>query len=197
MISFCIEEYSPDIKLLKNKLINEDKLRYSIKLYIAADYQKTTPDILLKLRNIIKEKIESFTGLTISKVDIEIKDPGVYEIRVMRQDIEGNLLAQHSIYKSFSYSAEYNIITDTTTYAQKLATIAEAGEGVVLKEPREVFENVIKYLHKVIDPRIVLIIIALVVFLLDIAVRKFKFKWPHEIVRDISEKKAQQKAKKG
>ena len=73
MISFCIEEYSPDIKLLKNKLINEDKLRYSIKLYIAADYQKTTPDILLKLRNIIKEKIESFTGLSISKVDIEIK----------------------------------------------------------------------------------------------------------------------------
>jgi uncharacterized alkaline shock family protein YloU len=73
MISFCIEEYSPDIKLLKNKLIHEDKLRYSVKLYIAADYQKTTPDILLKLRNIIKEKIESFTGLTISKVDIEIK----------------------------------------------------------------------------------------------------------------------------
>ena len=137
------------------------------------------------------------SGEEFGKVDIEIKTPGVYEIRVMRQDSEGNLLAQHSMYKSFSYSAEYNIITDTTTYAQKLATIAEAGEGVVLKEPREVFENVIKYLHKVIDPRIVLIIIALVVFLLDIAVRKFKFKWPHEIVRDISEKKAQQKAKKG
>ena len=131
------------------------------------------------------------------KVDIEIKDPGVYEIRVMRQDIEGNLLAQHSIYKSFSYSAEYNIITDTTTYAQKLSAIAEAGEGVVLKEPREVFENVVKYLHKVINPRIVLIIIALVVFLLDVAIRKFKFKWPHEIMRDISEKKAQQKANKG
>ena len=73
MVIFCIEEYSPDIKLLKNKLIHEDTLRYSIKLYIAADYQKTTPDILLKLRNIIKEKIENFTGLTISKVDIEIK----------------------------------------------------------------------------------------------------------------------------
>ena len=50
MVIFCIEEYSPDIKLLKNKLIHEYTLRYSIKLYIAADYQKTTPDILLKLR---------------------------------------------------------------------------------------------------------------------------------------------------
>lgn len=137
------------------------------------------------------------SGADFGKVDIEIKTPGVYEIRVIRQDSEGNLLAQHSIYKSFSYSAEYNILSDTTTYAQKLAAISEAGEGVVLTEPREVFENVVKYLHKVIDPRIVLIIIALVVFLMDIAVRKFKFKWPHEIMRDISEKKAQQKAKKG
>ena len=136
-------------------------------------------------------------GEEFGKVDIEIKTPGVYEIRVMRQDSEGNLLAQHSIYKSFSYSAEYDIVTDTMTYAQKLAAISAAGEGVVLKEPREVFENVVKYLHKVIDPRVVLIIIALVVFLLDIAVRKFKFKWPHEIMRDISEKKAQQKATKG
>ena len=73
MIIFCIEEYSPDIKLLKNKLIHEDSLRYSMKLYVAADYQKTTPDILLRLRNTIKEKIENFTGLTISKIDIEIK----------------------------------------------------------------------------------------------------------------------------
>ena len=131
------------------------------------------------------------------KVNIEIKTPGVYEIHVMRQDSEGNLLAQYSTYKAFSYSAEYNILSDTTTYAQKLADIAEDGEGVVLKEPREVFENVVKYLHKVIDPRITLIIIALVAFLLDIAVRKFKFKWPHEIIRDLSEKKAQKKATKG
>ena len=133
----------------------------------------------------------------LSRVNIEIKTPGVYKIHVMRQDGEGKLLAQHSIYKAFSYSAEYNILTDTATYAQKLADISEAGEGVVLTEPREVFENVVKYLHKVIDPRIVLIITALVVFLLDIAVRKFKFKWPHEIMRDIKEKKAQQKAKQG
>ena len=59
--------------MLKNKLTHEDRLRYSVKLYVAADYQKTTPDALLKLRNIIKEKIENFTGLAISKVDIEIK----------------------------------------------------------------------------------------------------------------------------
>jgi hypothetical protein len=38
-----------------------------------------------------------------------------------------------------------------------------------------------------------MIITALALFLLDVAVRKFKFKWPHEIVRDIKAKKALQK----
>ena len=130
------------------------------------------------------------------KVTIEITEPGVYEIHVMRQDSEGNLLSQHSIYKAFSYSAVYNILTNTTSYAQKLADISAAGEGVVLTKPHEVFENVVKYLHKTIDPRIALIITALVVFLLDIAVRKFKFKWPHEIIRDAREKKELKKMKK-
>ena len=135
-------------------------------------------------------------GEGFGKIDIEIKNPGVYEICVTRQDGEGNLVAQYSIYKAFSYSAEYNILTDTTTYAQKLADMSEAGEGVVLKEPYEVFENAVKYLHKVIDPRIALIITVLVVFLLDIAVRKFKFKWPHEIIRAAREKKELKKMKK-
>ena len=32
-------------------------------------------------------------------------------------------------------------------------------------------------------------IVALVLFLADIAVRKFKFKWPHELIRAHREKK--------
>ena len=42
----------------------------------------------------------------------------------------------------------------------------------------------VKSIHKIIDPRIVFIIIALVAFLLDVAVRKFKFKWLHEIIAE-------------
>ena len=123
------------------------------------------------------------------KVNIEITDPGVYEIYVVRQDSEGNLISQYSIYKSFSYSAEYNIPTDISTYEKRLAALSESGQGYVLTEPYEVFENVVKYIHKIFDPRIIFITIALVAFLLDIAVRKFKFKWPHEIIRSIIEKK--------
>ena len=41
-----------------------------------------------------------------------------------------------------------------------------------------------------IDPRIPMMIALLILFLLDIAVRKFKWKWPHELIRDRKAKKA-------
>ena len=45
-------------------------------------------------------------------------------------------------------------------------------------------------MQKTYNPTLVFMIIALVLFLLDVAVRKFKFKWPHEIVQAWKEKKA-------
>ncbi|MBE6700101.1 MAG: VWA domain-containing protein [Ruminococcaceae bacterium] len=177
----------PSIRLA----LKEHNYRSELNIFADADPTDTVSvEVISRFNSDIPTQVfYPSAGEEFGKVDIEIKMPGVYEICVMRQDSEGNLLAQYSIYKAFSYSAEYNILTDTTTYAQKLADISEAGEGVVLTEPYEVFENAVKYLHKVIDPRIALIITALVVFLLDVAVRKFKFKWPHEIIRDARERK--------
>ena len=113
----------------------------------------------------------------------------MYEIKVTKRDAEGSVLATHSIYKSFSYSAEYNIKGTQEDYAKALSNISEAGEGMVLTEARDVFENVVKYLHKTINPRIVFTVITLVAFILDVAVRKFKFKWPHELVQNYLDKK--------
>ena len=62
--------------------------------------------------------------------------------------------------------------------------LAADGHGVVIEDANQVFENAVKYTHVVIDPRTVMIITALVLFLLDIAVRKFKWKWPHELIRE-------------
>ena len=58
-----------------------------------------------------------------------------------------------------------------------------------LENPWEIFEGFITDIDKVYDPRFVMMIVAIVLFLLDIAVRKFKFKWPHEIIRAYREKK--------
>lgn len=63
-----------------------------------------------------------------------------------------------------------------------------------LESPLEVFEGFITDISRSIDPTLGMIIAAMVLFLLDIAVRKFKFKWIHELVREHKEKKAWQSA---
>ena len=67
-------------------------------------------------------------------------------------------------------------------------TLAADGKGFAYNEPWQVFEHSEKYRHVTIDPRIAFMIALIALFLLDIAVRKFKWKWIHEIIRD---KKAQ------
>ncbi|MBQ9131172.1 MAG: VWA domain-containing protein [Clostridia bacterium] len=129
-----------------------------------------------------------------SRLSIVVKDPGVHEILVQKKDAEGKVLAETKTYKAFSYSQEYNIFVEPTTLMEDLA---ESGEGEVITDPYQVFENVVKFLHRVIDPRIPFIIIAICAFLLDIAARKFKFKWPHEIIRDHKAKKAMGQGQKG
>ena len=69
--------------------------------------------------------------------------------------------------------------------------MAQAGHGQVINicEPWSVFEGMEKSIHNKVDPRITLLIISIILFLLDIAVRKFKFKWLHEIIRERKELK--------
>ena len=65
----------------------------------------------------------------------------------------------------------------------------------MIEDADEVFENAVEYLHVVIDPRIPFAIIIIVLFLLDIAARKFKWKWPSEIWRE--RKRAKEQSGKG
>ena len=125
-----------------------------------------------------------------SRLSFEITQPGVYTVEVTKKDAEGNVLSRSCAFKSFSYSEEYNPFHPVEDNQAFLAQLAADGDGFVLTETYEVFDNVVKFLHNIINPRIVFIIIALVLFLLDVAVRKFKFKWPHEIIRDYRAKKA-------
>jgi hypothetical protein len=59
-----------------------------------------------------------------------------------------------------------------------------------LENPSEIFEGFITALNHEYDPRFLFMILALTLFLADVAVRKFKFKWPHEIIREYREKKS-------
>ncbi|MDE6200316.1 MAG: VWA domain-containing protein [Clostridiales bacterium] len=127
-----------------------------------------------------------------SNIKFEITTPGVYKVVISKLDGDGNLLAQHSEYKVFSYSKEYNVFVENKDCENLMAQLAADGDGriIALDEPWSVFDKDVDALHNKFDPRWIFMIIAIVLFLLDIAVRKFKFKWIHELVRERKEKRA-------
>ena len=131
-----------------------------------------------------------------SRISFTIKDAGVHLLTVKKKDATGAVISQVQMYKTFSYSEEYNMFFDETEGAALMETLAASGRGKQIQDSSEIYQEIERTLKRSYDPRIPFIITALVLFLLDIAVRKFKFKWPHEIVRDYKAKKLlQQKAK--
>lgn len=114
----------------------------------------------------------------------QITCSGLYRVFIEKKDANGETVSDLSFYQTFSYSEEYNAFRGEEEGAALLSRIAADGRGAVLEDPVEVFETFGKTFPKTFDPRMVFLILAIVFVLLDIAVRKFKFKWPHEIVRD-------------
>ena len=70
-----------------------------------------------------------------------------------------------------------------------MKNLASGGNGEEVTEAWRVYETFVRSIHKEYDPRIPMAIVAIVLFLLDVAVRKFKFKWIHEIIADKKEKR--------
>ncbi|MCD8208723.1 MAG: VWA domain-containing protein [Bacteroidales bacterium] len=137
-----------------------------------------------------------------SRANFIIKVSGVYEIVVTLYDENGNVVvnemgtdATATLYKRISYSAEYDTYgeDDGLALMNSLSTGDYGGAITDADELFYVYSGLVTRLTKTVDPRLPLIIVALVLFLLDIAVRKFKWKWPHEIVRDRRIKKENMK----
>ena len=124
-----------------------------------------------------------------SRIAFAITQPGVHLLTVKKLDAQGNVLAKTSMYKAFAYSEEYNMFYDAEDGKNLMISLAEGGQGQVIKESHKIYEEIAKTLQRSYDPRIPFMITALVLFLMDIAVRKFKFKWIHEIIRDRKAKK--------
>lgn len=124
-----------------------------------------------------------------TRVSFVVTQPGIHEVLIEKKDENGNRIARYQTYKAFSYSAEYNVFVDEEAALLFLEEIAVKGKGMVITDPKTVFDDLIKVFQRIYDPDLLFIIISIVLFLLDVAVRKFKFKWPHEIIRDYKAKK--------
>ena len=114
-----------------------------------------------------------------------LKQEGIYEIILDICDAEGNAVLTYREYLNFSYSSEYGQSEEDGEAL--LSSLAQRGGGEVvadLMNPVSIFDNFETSFEMTYDPAIILLISAIVLFLLDVAVRKFKFKWIHEIIRE-------------
>lgn len=124
-----------------------------------------------------------------SRCNFVLKKSGVYKIILEKCDASGNVLVTYETFKDFSYSKEYDLTMeeDEDIYKSNLAYLSEKSNGAFIADiddPVEIYSSFVIVLDRVYDPSLVFIILAIVLFLLDVAVRKFKFKWLHEIIRD-------------
>lgn len=133
-----------------------------------------------------------------SRASLVAVEAGVYRITVQKKDAGNNPDGSPCVvYKTFSYSAEYDVLNDPTDGSELMTAIAASGNGsselLSEKDAVTVFQGFKETLKRSFDPRFLFMITALVLFLLDIAARKFKWKWPHELVRERRERERDKK----
>ena len=129
-----------------------------------------------------------------SRAGFVVKESGVYKITLNKTDEGGNVLSYVELYKQFSYSKEYDptAFADGAALKSDLDAIAERGAGAHIEDLEEyykIFDGFVTALDRVFDPTVILAITSIVLFLLEICVRKFKFKWIHEIIRERKQKR--------
>jgi Mg-chelatase subunit ChlD len=157
-------------------------------------------NVVLSLNSLLDEKSEGYDSNYFARVALTqannysrctfvVKKGGIYQIVLNKCDAQGNVLATYSTYKEFSYSGEYDNlnVSSEAELLTKLNAIADGGGGKVILDYdnlNSIFESFVVSIHQAYDPDFILILLAIVLFLLDLLVRKFKFRWPHEIIRD-------------
>lgn len=144
------------------------------------------------------QTITKAAGEDLGRLDFVTRKAGLYAITVSVADSDGSTVSFCTIYLAFSYSKEYVAFRDVEESRAFMAQLAEDGKGsaVAIDDPESVFGDFERTLDRTFDPTILLLVLIIVLFLGDIAVRKFQFKWLHEILRDRKLAKKLQPAKR-
>ena len=116
---------------------------------------------------------------------------GVYTLRLKVASPSGQ--EEYCSYTTFSYSSEYQAFANDSQCFQFMESLSQNGNGSMLFSADNLFGKENESVQRTYNPKLLFLIICSVAFLLDIVSRKFKIKWPSEILADIREKKAKHK----
>ncbi len=105
----------------------------------------------------------------------DISTPGAYTITVTHLDASGSMLDFTQKHLAASYSEEYNAFR-TADGEELLAEVCEMTGGKMSYTASHVLDFEGKLIEQAIDPTVPMLIIILILFLADIAVRKFRLK---------------------
>lgn len=189
------DNYINKIQLATNTLGENEKIVGTIKWIENGEEQTVSLNEIPETQNpLVYVTVPLSAANHYDRSTFIIKRPGTYSVTVERVDGDGNVVSSYTINKSFSYSKEYDEVNigETEELVSGLKNLADGGNGIFIDDIDDVdkvFESFITDLSRIYDPRTLFCILIIVMFLLDIAVRKFKFKWLHEIFRDIKNSK--------
>lgn len=143
-----------------------------------------------------KQILEPLASEGFSRVTFQTKEAGVYEVLVEKTAADGSIV-KYTTYRAFSYSEEYDEFKDEEEGKSLMKRLAESGGGKEVEEAWKVYDTFERSVHREYDPRLPMAIAVIVLFLADVAVRKFKFKWIHEIVADKKAKRLAREKREG
>lgn len=173
-------------------LVQFDKDNYTFDLS-ATIGDESIEDYKLYANMIKPDNVNDFIGELVqngnefvsnSENPIETIQSGVYKIEIKKMDSNNQTVGDTTIYTSFSYSQEYNTFYDMQETLAKLGKICNLTNGRIYHSADDIVTNISEISEVIVNINIqaFIIILALILFLLDICVRKFNFLWPHEMV---------------
>lgn len=143
----------------------------------------TNPDGKHQFFDLAVSGANSYTG------SFPTPDTGIYELVIVERDALGDRVSSLETGYAFSYSKEYDAFADPMDGYKTLDAVCKSGGGQILLSTEQMFSGESLTVSYDTDPSIPMIIAMILLFLLDVAVRKFNFKWPHEIIRERREGK--------
>jgi len=180
-----------DGEYLTGKIVYNDDELGTIEVSMNSLLEGATNEILRKTNAYITLAMTEANNY--SRCKFVLKQPGIYTIVVEKYNKNNELIGSNTLNKSLAYSSEYEVIIDENNNSKELLeSLSKNGKGIFvddLNAASDIIDSFETVIYKKFDPRYLFTIICIICFLADVAVRKFKFKWPHEIYIKYKEKK--------
>ena len=184
-INNLVKSLFADNSTRKEMIVTIEKNNFSqeIQVRTASNNGRNKVTAIIEYPNNKKKEVtlNLVSSNTYSVTIADLTQEGTYEITLKRTG-DRNVI-EEVVHTTFSYSQEYNMYINQSECYEFLSNLCKFTGGYIYDVDEELFTEENQRIDYEIDLRYVLLITAISLFLLDIVVRKFNFKWPHELIK--------------